>query len=324
MTQTIQKLHAEYKTPQSLIFKAVREATKQFPAKREKITRGYANEVYRVTTHEGGRYIVRIRRGGEVPFAQEQWAIDQAHHVGAPVPKVLQVTERIIDGMPRDVMVMEHLPGQPLSELLPSMSPIEKERVFTQAGAALAKIHKIPVGGFYRRHTGGSWDFYDWGAVMDSTWQDRSKEAVLLVNKGVLPQEDVALALFLIKKYRFDFPCAQPVLCHGDFHPEHLLVTEDGNLSGVIDFGEFQGGPPIHDIAYLSIEYPEVDLSWVKAGYGPALWWDDSFPRRLLLHKIILLLGYLAYYVQEGWTEEAEPIWTGLANSLQEWRCMSD
>jgi aminoglycoside phosphotransferase (APT) family kinase protein len=306
---------SEFKTPQATIFKLVRDATAEIPAKRARIPRGYDNEVYVVTTHEENDYIVRVQHYGDVPFAQEAWALEQARQVGAPVAKVLLVGERVIDGLPRGVMVQEKLPGTPLDELLPALSPEQRAEVFRQTGAALAKIHRIPVGGFYRRHAGGSWDFYDWEGLMQSATRDRTSEAAVLVGAGV-PQEQVTATLDLLSRYRAEFTCEQPVLCHGDFHPAHLLADATGNLTGVVDFGDFQGSHPIHDIAYLTLVYPPTPLDALKEGYGSPAWWDGDFPKRLLLHRALLVLGYLAYYLQEEYEDEAQAMTVALRKTL--------
>lgn len=306
----------EFKTSQATVFKLVRDATAEIAAKRVKVERGSANEVYVVTTHEENDYIVRIRHYGEVPFAQEAWALEQARQVGAPVARVHKVGDWVIDGLPRDIMVQDRLPGTPLDETLASLSPEQQAEVFRQTGAALAKIHRIPVGGFYRRHAGGSWDFYDWDSLMESAIRDRTAETLALVRAG-LPHEEVSAGLGLLQSYRANFSCEQPVLCHGDFHPAHLLADTSGNLTGIVDFGDFQGSHPIHDIAYLTLVYPATPLDALKEGYGSPAWWDEeTFPLHLLLHRNMLILGYLHYYLEENYIEEARAMAAALRKTI--------
>jgi aminoglycoside phosphotransferase (APT) family kinase protein len=195
--------------------------------------------------------------------------------------------------------------------------------VLVQAGAALAAIHSVPVGGFYKRHDDGSWDFPDWDGLMRAAVRDRTAEMPLLLSAG-FTEPDLAALRATLETHRDDYPCSQPVLCHGDFSPEHWIVDAGPNLSGVIDFGEFQGGPPITDIAYLSMERPDIDLSGLRRGYGDSDWWDDGLPRRLLLHRAGLQMGYLAHYLRQGNREEAEPMARGLRATLGAWRAMGD
>ncbi|MGH2595964.1 MAG: phosphotransferase family protein [Actinomycetota bacterium] len=42
-----------------------------------------------------------------------------------------------------------------------------------------------------------------------------------------------------------------PCLRHGDIGPEHVLVTETGDLAGVIDWGDIEVGDPVFDLAWM-------------------------------------------------------------------------
>jgi aminoglycoside phosphotransferase (APT) family kinase protein len=315
--ETVRALHAEYRTPLTILQSLVRDATGQEANTDSfvKIVRGYDNEVYRAATVAGAGVIIRIARHGEIYFVQEAWAIEQARRAGAPVPEVLLFEEqREIGETHRAVMVQRQIAGQPLADVWPLLSEPLRERVMAEAGAALRAIHSVSVGGFYRRQGVEKWDFETWNQLMTVSHRDRSAEAPYLRQAG-FSDTDIAQGLALIERCRCYAPCPQPVLLHGDFHPAHLMV-ENGRLTGVIDFGEFQGGPPITDLAYLNMECPDIPLEWLRRGYGAADWWGDAFIIRLRLHQVGLMMGTLAYYVQEGMTEEAEPIVSRLRETL--------
>jgi len=155
---------------------------------------------------------------------------------------------------------------------------------------------------------------------MESSKRDRRKEAPLLIDFGISP-EIIEEALALIDVYHTEFPDQQPILCHGDLYPAHLLVDKYGDLTGLIDFGEFQGGPRIHDLAYFSMACPGIPLEWLRAGYDGGVNGNEAlFNRQLLLHKVLLQLGHLAHYIEQGWEEDAKLIADGLLTSLMEWR----
>ena len=115
-------------------------------------------------------------------------------------------------------------------------------------------------------------------------------------------------------------PCPHPVLCHGEFHPGHLLVTDTHQLSGVIDFGEFLGATPIDDVIVFNIECPVIDLGWLAEGYGESPLFDETFPERLLLGKVRYQIGCLAFYLRSGITEEVAPAAEGLRTTLRRWQ----
>jgi aminoglycoside phosphotransferase (APT) family kinase protein len=202
------------------------------------------------------------------------------------------------------------------------LSPAGRERAVEEAGAALRQIHGVPAGGFYRRHDDGTWDFPDALAIGRAARRDREGETPLLLQAG-FSQNDVQTLLEMLNDPDEHATGLDPVLCHGDFGPAHVLAGDDGAVRGVIDFGEFQGGLPLVDVAYFAMEWPaaKANLSWLRRGYGPAPWWDDhAFPRQLLRHKAGLQMGYVAYYLQQNNREEAEPAARGLRETLEAWR----
>jgi aminoglycoside phosphotransferase (APT) family kinase protein len=69
-----------------------------------------------------------------------------------------------------------------------------------------------------------------------------------------------------------------PVWLHGDFHPANILVS-DGQVSGVIDFGDLTSGDPATDLAVAWMLLPRSCHQDFRAGYasagGPAIGTDD-------------------------------------------------
>ncbi len=57
--------------------------------------------------------------------------------------------------------------------------------------------------------------------------------------------------------------------------------TEELALSGIIDFGGFQGGAPIHDLAYLALEQPDLPLGPLLTGYDDARMVGPAFADQL-------------------------------------------
>jgi Ser/Thr protein kinase RdoA (MazF antagonist) len=93
------------------------------------------------------------------------------------------------------------------------------------------------------------------------------------------------------------------VLCHGDLSLKHIFVISDPGdaavrVSGVIDFGDWKSGAPVHDLAVLRVREPQLDLASLLAGYGaPA---DRAYRRRLDLHTLMIALGSLSFGVDEN------------------------
>ncbi len=66
-------------------------------------------------------------------------------------------------------------------------------------------------------------------------------------------------------------------LIHGDIGPAHVLVTDLGDLSGVIDWGDLEVGDPAIDFAWNLHAVPQVGERVLGAYGGPA---DDRFLTR--------------------------------------------
>lgn len=66
-------------------------------------------------------------------------------------------------------------------------------------------------------------------------------------------------------------------LTHGDIGPAHVLITDAGDLAGVIDWGDLEVGDPVFDLAWVINAMPEVGERVLGAYGGPP---DDRFLAR--------------------------------------------
>ena len=289
--------HAAFATPRPLVDAMVRRATSQPATSLARLVRGNDNEVYIARLPQGEDVVVRIHRSGSCSLAEEAWPLGMARSVGVPVPEVLLV-DQVVDGETAlEFMVETRVPGQPLEDRLPRLTQAERRHVFRQMGEVLARLHSIRVGGFYRRQPDGTWDFPDWSALMASAVRERAAERPWLRAAG-FGDDEISCMVELIERYRREFTCAEPVLCHGDFIPAHVFVDDDLHISGVIDFGEYQGNHPIQDLATLSMMTGSRIEEGVRRGYMGAALLDDRFALRLRLHRLMLEVGYLAHHLQ--------------------------
>ena len=87
----------------------------------------------------------------------------------------------------------------------------------------------------------------------------------------------------------------------------HIFVADPGHrdgdtrrvrVTGIIDFGDWRPGAPVHDLAVLRIHGPQLELSALPDGYGAAT--DETFRRRLDLHTLNQALAALAFSVAES------------------------
>jgi len=285
------RYHAAHQTPEAVLTKMVARATGSELAAKTRLTDG-SNEAYLVTTASGRECLLKIALLPDTDFDQEQWAADQCRAAGVPVPEVLFVGEA--EG--REFMVQARAPGRPLTALLPALDRPQRAQLWPRLGETLWRMHSIIVGGFWKRQPSSQWDFPDWVSVMNSTIHDRDAERPFLMQAG-FTERDCDQMVRLLVRYRDEFDCPQPVLCHCDYLPEHLFVTDDLRLSAVVDWGDFCGDHPVRDLAIAAGE-DEMDLEAMLSGYRADWVSDRLFRDRLHLHRLSLDMGYLAYFLQ--------------------------
>ncbi len=76
-----------------------------------------------------------------------------------------------------------------------------------------------------------------------------------------------------------------PCLTHGDIGPEHVLVSPEGDLVGVLDWEELAIGDPAADLAWMLHARP-ADGERVLAAYGGAP--DASFRARAAFRFVLM------------------------------------
>jgi aminoglycoside phosphotransferase (APT) family kinase protein len=198
-------------------------------------------------------------------------------------------------------MVLSVLPGRPLVDLERELPPAKLREVLVAAGGLLATLNSVRAPGAWKPEADGSWN--TWDDIKPGFLAERRSDRDALVTAG-LSEEEAEHVLDLVAGCIDDYPWTDPVLCHGDFVPDHIFVDEDLQIRGLIDFGMFHGGPPVSDLAYLRFSRPDLDQAAVLSGYGVSgndaefLLWRD-------LYAVTQAVGYLAHSVQVGDTAQA-------------------
>jgi Ser/Thr protein kinase RdoA (MazF antagonist) len=289
---------AQESTPRSVLAELVRRAAGTGIDRLDRIVEGYSNEVYRVRCADDQDVVVRILRFDDEDLATrsagEAGAIEKARAAGVPAPEILLLDTVRIGGSEFPVMVQRTVPGRPLGEVISRLSERQRHDVLAEIGGLIARINGVHVD-----------DERDWPTAMDGVLADRhaARDKVLA---GGFSAAQFDRMLDLLEGYVRDFPCEQWVLCHGDLCPKHVFVTGDGadcrdgapvRVSGIIDFGDWQPGSPVHDLAVLRVRGPQLDLPPLLIGYGaPA---DRAYRRQLDLHTLIIALDSFEFGVAE-------------------------
>ena len=131
-----------------------------------------------------------------------------------------------------------------------------------------------------------------------------SAHVLPLLDPGECATAERTLAAFLDDDDNFRFATG---LTHGDIGPEHVLITDAGDLAGVIDWGDLEVGDPVFDLAWSINAMPEMGERVLGAYGGPP---DDRFLARSRFAFMLMPWHEVKYGAQ---TEQPGFIESGLA-----------
>ncbi len=103
-------------------------------------------------------------------------------------------------------------------------------------------------------------------------------------------------------------------LTHGDIGPEHVLITDAGDLAGVIDWGDLQVGDPVFDLAWVIHAMPDVGARVLGAYGGPP---DDRFLARSRLAFMLMPWHEVKYGSETGQQAFVESGMAGVRERLR-------
>lgn len=311
----LQARHAQFEVPDSVVAGIVGLVTGSELRQSERIVVGFDSAVYAVTVlGHPDDLVIKIQRSDDAPLDQEVWALNEARKIGVPVPDVLHLGSVAHASESLKFVVETRVPGRSLAHLLPSLGVLERLHSFQQMGRMLARLHQRRVDGFWKRSPIGRWDFNTWEAVMASTIKSRRAEWKA---SDSFTATDAQRIFSLVARYGEEFPCRTPVLCHGDFLPEHVFFDHTGQVSGVIDFGMYFGGDPMSDLAVTRMALDDSDFEEVLRGYAPATASGQDFQLHLHLSLLTTQLGYLLHHLQLPGHPETAGYAAGLRSTLQ-------
>ncbi len=206
-----------------------------------RIPGGASRETWLVET-AGRRFVLRRDPPGSeslVPQEGEARLIRLAGDRGVPVPQILQV-EPAGGRFGTAGILMEHVAGESVAPRLLRKPEFERARIGlpAQLGAALARVHSIPVG-----ETGLKVSGADPLATVIEQWERMLDEIA-----EPLPAIEAGLRWLRAQAP----PPTGTALLHGDFRLGNFILDGDG-LRAVIDWELAHLGDPVEDIGWLCI-----------------------------------------------------------------------
>ncbi len=227
------------------------------------ISAGWESDVYAFDLEHGPDgererqdLVMRVYPGDDarVKSAREFRGMRQLYQAGYPVPEVL-VLENEHSPFERPFVIMERIEGQPLWSLLFGDGERERE-LMTQFCKLLVDLHTLEwrpfVDDVSRYDTGDSYTFVD-------QWLSAGRSAV-----EHYPQLGFGPVMEWLEARRDHVPCIHPSFVHLDFHPENVLLRDDGTAI-VIDWTQ------------VDISDPRFGLAWtlLLVGAYEGIRWRD-------------------------------------------------
>jgi hygromycin-B 7''-O-kinase len=251
-----------------------------------------------------GRLILKIFPPAlRAQFVSERAALSALRgRLGIPIPEVVVEGER--DGWP--YLVITRLAGTVGSEVWPSLSEAERERVLGEIGAVIAEVQRVPPGRLLA--IGQPWEAFMRGQIA----QCRARhERLGLPTKFLAGLDDLLRdATELIPMH------APPVILTGEYIPENFLLGRraDGwHVAGLFDFGDVRTGWGEYDLlgpsAFMAAGHPRLVRSLFD-GYGiPRSEVNFTLKRRLMaLMMLHSASDPLRHICIAGWPDRVDDL----------------
>jgi hygromycin-B 7''-O-kinase len=231
-------------------------------------------------------------------FVSERMSLSQLRgRITVPIPEIVVEGQR--DGWP--YLVITRLSGIAGEQAWPSLPEDRKRLLLGQIGETIAEVQRVPVGELSELEP--RWDRF----IPAQIEQCRVRHERL----GLAPKYLDGLDEFIRDAAPLIPLEAPPVILTGEYIPENFLLSrEDGQLAGLIDFGDVMTGWREYDLlgpgSFMVAGMPgRVHSLFRGFGYTPA----DITPalrRRLmalaLLHRFSDLNRQICI---EGWQQQA-------------------
>ena len=167
----------------------------------------------------------------------------QLHKAGYPVPQVL-ILERENSPFDKPFVIMERIEGQVLWPLLFG-SPQEKQReLLTLFCELFVQLHALEWRPFVhdvaRYDTGDPYIFVD-------RWLETYRPYLSL-----FPSPGFLAIMEWLEARRDQVPCLRPSLIHWDYHPQNVLLRDDGSAV-VIDWTQLDTSDSRFDLAWTLV-----------------------------------------------------------------------
>lgn len=203
-----------------------------------------------------------------------------------PIPRIVAYDESK-SSLDRDYMLMDYLPGIPMSE----SREIDSDAILYRVGRCLAQAHSQTKDDF--GYLGEHQPMDPQPSWNDAFWLMWRMLVDDIVQTGHYDQEDAKRLLSLLDSHLSDFDRRVPSsLLHMDVWAQNLLVENGSRLTGLLDWDRALWGDP--EIEFAVLDYCGISQPAFWKGYGQV---RDESPAALRRNAFYLLYEIQKYIV---------------------------
>lgn len=216
-----------------------------------------------------------------------------------PVPPVLTFTDSCaaVGGQP--LTVFEYLPGMDAGEALPALDTATVVEAMRDTGAALARLHQVPVEGFGDPVTGLGAGPEAWNTVVGSRVESL-RGAYRTVDDVPVALVDAGMTL-LCRLADEVSPVVRPAVAHLDVYLPNVLLDDDGRFRVLLDLEHVRWVDPVMDFVKPAMWMFTERPAWAEAfmdGYRAVGQWLALWSERLAVTTGLELLIGVEYWTQ--------------------------
>jgi aminoglycoside phosphotransferase (APT) family kinase protein len=275
----------------------------------EKITKGYASQVYKASL-EGKEVFIRINKDPNV-FEVEEVGYKIFEEKGIPVPKIIAYKEN-----PKSIgyptMIMSSAEGTVLGEANVSLE--QKDIIYEKLGKLLKKIHETKLKGFGSLRVENEklvGKHSTWKEFSESLEEHHNKAFNFAIKNNLITEEDGKKIQEIYKEISL-LDIREASLIHKDMHHGHFFV-KGSDITGIIDLGSLKASDPRYDIATSLVFQNQREQEFFKKGYGELA--NDPIVNK---HLITILIRKIYFRSKEEIKGNVEILLTKLKDAIQE------
>jgi len=212
-------------------------------------------QIVKVVNTDVNNYVIKFPREGKAPTSHREAFVWEKLKGRGPIPEVVLSTDEYI--------VQKFIDGEDLSEL--NLDEDLIKNVYKKLGEFLKVLHSVKMSGFGFVDKNGKGESITLKEKLD---QYNRKDIVYISMHGVLKDGEILRIIKYLSKNNHLASLSESVLLHFDFEDWNIRV-KDGELSGVIDFGDLFAGPSSFEFARPFISgYEDNRFEYLLEGYG--------------------------------------------------------